>query len=183
MRSTIIIFFLLLFSNTIHSQSFTWGLRTELIDYFIINTQTNTTGNYMLIPPFSLYMKLGAEYKRFGLDVKGGVQLGDPFVGGEYGAELKYSITEHISPLIAWYKHMNGSIDHNSGGTYIEPIHFLGIGAEAEVSRLFSLDLIFYLPVGNNKLEFTKDNYPQRTLLTYMGLMIKLGFIFNIARF
>ena len=153
-----------------------------MLDYFVINYQNNTTGNSAIAFPSSLYMKLGARYERFTLDVKGGFQLGDPFGGGEYGAALKYSITDHISPLVAWLKHMNQSSAHNSGGTFTEPIHFLGLGAEAEVSRLFSLDLIFYLPVGNDKLEYFTYDF-QDYYHTRVGLMIKLGFIFNIARF
>ena len=153
-----------------------------MLDYFFINSETNTTGNSAPFPA-SLYMKLGAGYQRFTLDVKGGVQLGDPFFGGEYGAALKYSITDHISPLIAWLKHMNGSTSHNSGGTYTEPIYFLGVGAEAEFTRLFAMDLIFYLPLGNDKLEYYLGYDYQHFSYTRLGLMIKLGFIFNIARF
>ncbi len=181
MRSTIIVFFLLVFSQAIQSQTFTWGLRTEMLDYFVTNSETNRTSNALPFPA-SLYTKLGAGYQRFTLDVKVGVQFGDTFMGGEYGASLKYSITDHISPLVAWLKHMNGSSAHNSGGTYTEPIHFLGVGAEAEVTRLFAMDLIFYLPVGNDKLEYFTYDF-QNYYYTRVGLMIKLGFIFNIARF
>ncbi len=182
MRSTIIIIFLLVFSHTIHSQTFSLGLRTEIIDYFVINNQTNSTGNTALFPA-SIYMKFGAGYQQFSLDVKGGLQLGYPFFGSEYGATFKYSLTDRISPLIVWLKHFNGSDSHNSGGIYTEPIYFLGFGAEAEFTRVFSMDLTFYIPVGNSKLEYSKGYNGVHNLSTRVGTMIKLGFIFNIVRF
>lgn len=109
--------------------------------------------------------------------------MGYPLNRGEYGAELKYKITERISPLAAYLRHINGGSDHNSGGTYTEPINFIGAGAEAKLTKVFGLDLIFYLPIGNNNLEYSIGDNGVRILSSQMKIIIRLGFIFHIIVF
>ena len=116
--------------------------------------------------------------------MKLGGQLGEVFAGPEYAVEIKYNLVGKISPLLVYLNHNNAGGGGNSGGPYNNTLEFLGAGAEAKLTKLFSLDLIFYAPVGNSDLEYS--NYVggftyNRVTSTKITTMIKLGFIFNFG--
>ncbi len=165
-----------------YSQTVTVGLRGESI-YYLIN-YWNHTEERVIPVPLSAYIKAGIQYQSFGLDVKGGFQEGEIYFGTEYGLELKYYLTENISPFIAYLQHFNGSADHISSWLTGKPLNFAGIGAEAKLTKVFGLDLTVYFPFGNKGLEYELDfDNPSRIILvSRMGPMIKLGFIFDIIR-
>ncbi len=63
----------------------------------------------------------------------------------------------------------------------------MGIGIEAKLIKLFAMDLIFYVPVGNRDLEYSIDyssNYSvKRVTSSKITSIIKLGFIINFNLF
>ncbi|HSD63043.1 MAG TPA: hypothetical protein VLB50_04565 [Ignavibacteriaceae bacterium] len=186
MKTSLIVTAILLFClQESYSQTVNIGLTTDIILTCKNSPENNIKGSYISIPPFNAYLKAGIQYDIFGIDFKGGLLLGNPFFGGEYGANLKIKTTEKISYLIAWLRHLNGRGDGNSGGNYVEPINFIGLGAETKLTRLFGVNLILYFPVGNNKLEFLRDFSDPDNLIvsSRVGPMIRLGFIFDIIRF
>jgi hypothetical protein len=108
----------------------------------------------MPIPLYSGYLKAGILiYDKYEIELKGGLQLIDPFVGGEYAFLFKYNIVEKIFPLVTYLNHFNGGDSRVTNGTYGNRMDFIGIGAEAKITKLFSLDLIFYAPIGHKDLE------------------------------
>jgi hypothetical protein len=183
-----IVFFLFLFISSISfAQSVNVGVRAESLTYFFKNVINNTGHEYFLPIPLSGYLKAGVSYDKYELELKGGGQLGEVFAGPEYALELKYNIIKNIYPLVVYLNHINSGNSHNSGGTYSNTIEFMGIGIEAKLIKLFAMDLIYYVPVGNSDLEYSidysSDNSVKGIASTKMTSMIKLGFIISFNLF
>ncbi len=183
MNKTIIITAFILIS-TAYSQTVTLGVRTEVVLYSVYHTHSKDIGIGGVPPPMDAYLKAGIQYKKFSLDFRGGLLMGDPFFGGEFGAALKYNHTEKSTFLVAWLEHLNGAGDGNSGGNYVAPINFIGIGFETKITQLFGLDWVLYFPVGNNNLQFSRDFYDPDILIvaSRVGPVLRFGFIFDIIR-
>ena len=186
MNKSIIITVILLISSLpgSFSQTVNIGLTSDVILTFINNPENKIRGTYISIPPFNAYLKAGIQYGIFGIDLKGGLLLGSPYFGGEYGANLKIKTTEKISALIAWLRHVNGSGEVTLVGNYDEPINFIGFGAETKFTKLFGIDFILYFPVGNNKLRFIRSMNDPAILFvrSRVGPAVRLSFIFDIIR-
>jgi len=183
-----IILFLFLFTSSISlAQSVNVGVRLESLAYFYKNTIHNTNEVYFLPIPFSGYVKASISYDKYELELKGGVQLGEIFAGAEYALELKYNLVGDIFPLLVYLNHNNSGEGGNSGGPYKNTIEFVGVGAEAKLTKLFGVDLIYYIPVGVSDLEYlnqVNSNYlSERKTKSKITSMIKLGFIFNFNLF
>ena len=180
----IILFLFLIISSLSFAQSVNVGIRVESLTYFYRNVVNNTTHEYFLPLPLSGYIKAGFSYNKYELEMKLGGQLGEVFAGPEYAVEIKYNLVGKIFPLLVYLNHNNAGGGGNSGGPYNNTLEFLGAGAEAKLTKLFSLDLIFYAPVGNSDLEYS--NYVggftyNRVTSTKITTMIKLGFIFSFG--
>lgn len=186
MRFRIIFSLFLITSSISLAQSVNVGVRVESLAYFFKNVINNTSHEYFLPLPLSGYLRAGVSYDKYELEMKLGAQLGEVFAGPEYAIEIKYNLVGKIFPLLAYLNHNNAGDSRISGGSYNNTIEFIGAGVEAKLTKLFGVDLIFYVPVGNSDLEFA--NYVggftyKRVTSTKITTMIKLGFIFNINLF
>lgn len=182
MYSRIILFLFLFISAISLAQSVNVGIRVESLAYFYKNVLRNTNDEYFLPLPISGYIKAGVSYDKYELEMKLGGQLGEVFAGPEYAIEIKYNLIGKIFPLLVYLNHNNAGGGGNSGGPYNNSIQFIGVGAEGKLIKFFSVDLIFYLPVGKNDLEYSNQfvagSY-ERITSTKITSMIKLGFILS----
>ena len=130
---------------------------------------------------------MSVSYDKYELELKGGGQLGEVFAGPEYALEIKYNLVGKTYPLLVYLNHNNAGDSRNSGGTFNNTIEFIGIGIEAKLIKLFAMDLIFYVPVGNRDLEYSIDyssSYSvKRVTSSKITSIIKLGFIINFNLF
>ena len=184
MKQSIILLLLFLSSSQTLSQKVSLGVKLESFGYFIQNTVQNTSELSIIPVPLSGYVKASISlYDKYEVEIKGGVQLGEIFAGPEYALAVKYNLWENILPLITYLKHFNAGDSRTFGGIYNNEIEFIGIGMEAKLTKLFGLDLIFYIPIGEKGLEYSLDFYStdiRKVTTSRMGTMLKLGFVFNI---
>lgn len=175
-----IIFLLVLFSSSVNlAQSVSIGAKLESIYYFYKNTINNSTDEWMLPIPISGYLKVSVLFNnKYEVELKGGAQLGEIFFGPEYALTIKYNLLGDIFPLLTYLNHHNSGDSRTGRGTYNIKIEFIGAGVEAKLTKIFGLDLIYYLPIGKKDLEYDLYSVPKTT--SKMESMIKLGFIFNI---
>jgi hypothetical protein len=177
-----LIFLFTLTSSTTLGQAVNIGLRTESLTYFAKRT-LRPSGVETMPPLLNGYLKASVLiYDKYEIELKGGLQLIDPFVGGEYAVLFKYNIVKNVFPLVAYLNHFNVGDLGMGHGTYGDRMDFIGIGAEGKFTKLFSLDLVFYFPIGKKNLEYEVGSFDERITTSKMGPMIKLGFIFNIIR-
>lgn len=178
-----VIFLLTLTSSTTYGQSVNIGLRFEGFAYFVNYTQKPSGVQFMPLPLLSAYLKAGVLiYDKYEIELKGGLQLIDPFVGGEYAILFKYNIVKNVFPLITYLNHFNGGNLGMGHGTYDDRMDFIGFGVEGKLTKLFSMDITFYTPIGKKNLEYEVGSFDERITTAKMGPMIKLSFIFNIIR-
>ena len=179
-----VIFLFALGSSTTYGQTVSIGLRFESFAYFVNYSQKSSGVQFMPIPLLSDYLKIGILiYDKYEIALKGGLQLGDLFVGGEYAILFKYNIVKNVFPLVTYLNHFNVGDLGMGHGTYGDRMDFIGIGAEGKLTKLFTLDLTFYIPIGKKNLEFEVGSFDEKITTAKIGPMIKLGFIFNIIRF
>lgn len=184
MKLIFIIYILLFCSSTILPQSVSIGFKLESLGYFYKNTVQNTSELSILPIPLSGYVKASIVlYDKYEIELKGGAQLDEIFSGFEYALVFKYNLWESIFPLISYLKHFNAGDSRTGNGIYNNRIEFLGTGIEVRMTKVFGIDLIYYIPIGEKGLEYSIDinliNYGIITT-SQMDSMIKLGFIFNI---
>jgi hypothetical protein len=185
------IIFITLLSSIVYGQSVDIGLRFESFAYSINNVQEDNSQLKFMPIPFSGYLKGAINFsEKYELELKTGIMILDPFNGPEYQLYFKYGITKTLYPLITYMIHSNSGNSHMSGGAYNHRMDFIGFGVEAKIRKLFSLDLVCYVPVGEKNLEYEIDYSTNSGAAIYsfittskMGPMLKLGFIFNIIRF
>ena len=173
----------MLVSYRTYGQSVNIGLRFESFTYLINKTQGNSSDLKFMPLPLSGYLKAGVIfYDKYELELKTGVHLTDPFTGYEYAILFKYNLLKNFSPLISYLNHLNVEDSGMGYCTYGNNINFIGLGIESKVTKLFCLDIVCYLPVAKNDLEY-EFHVDKNITTTKMGPLIKLGFIFNIIRF
>ncbi len=183
--NSIKLFFLILFiSSTALAQSVNLGFKLESLYYSYKITKTNYTEESIIPIPLSGYIKLSVLFNdKYEVELKGGVQLEESFVGPEYALIFKYQLFKNIFPLFTYLNHSNKGDSRTGNGTYSNNFQFIGIGIEARLSKIFGVDLTYYMPFGEKglgySLDFSSNNY-RRITTSEIESVIKLGFIFNI---
>lgn len=181
-----ILYLFLLSSSISLAQSVSLGFKLESLGYFYKNNVNNISELSIIPIPISGYVKASIVlYDKYEIELKGGVQLDEKFAGPEYAIVLKYKLWRNIFPLITYLKHFNAGDSRTGGGTYSNKIEFLGAGMEARLTKVFGVDLIYFIPIGGKELEYlidinSVDLSLEKITTTKMVSMIKLGFIFNI---
>lgn len=181
----IILLALILITSRSFCQQINLGIKLESLGYVEKYIKRNSSDFQSIPLPLSGYLKGSILLKnKYEFELKGGIQIaGDPFAGPEYAILFKYNIGHNIYPLITYMKHFNFGDSRTGSGTYDSTINFWGFGIETKFTKLFSLDLIYYLPFGEKglgySLDFNSNDYKKITT-SEIGPEIKLGFIFNI---
>lgn len=155
--SAIKIFFtVILFSIMSFAQSLSLGLKLESLGYVNKNLSNNNSEFSTIVIPFSGYLRgcvnLLDEYE---LEARAGGQLGETFSGFEYAFTFRYNLLFNIYPQVTYLKHNNAGSSSNTGGVHSNDFSFVGIGAEVKFTSMFGMDLNYYLPVGNQELEYS----------------------------
>lgn len=170
---------------SIRSQSLNIGLKFESLNYFYKNTVNGYSNESLMLLPFSGYLKSALSLGNYEVEIKAGMQLDELFAGSEGAISLKYNIGRGIYPLVIYMIHFNGGDARNLNGTYGTTFKFVGAGIEGKMTKVFGLDLIYYLPVGDRKLtyslEYDRIEKTYKPSFTNITGMLKLGFIFNIT--
>ena len=184
MNSIKLLFLILFISASTLAQSVNLGVKLESLYYSYKITKTNYMEESIIPIPLSGYIKLSVLFnEKYEVELKGGVQLEESFVGPEYALIFKYQLFKNIFPLLVYLNHSNKGDSRTGNGTYSNNLQFVGIGAEARLTKVFGLDLTYYIPIGEKglgySLDFSSNSY--RTITTSkIESLIKLGFIFNI---
>ncbi len=175
--------FIFIYSVT-YAQSVNIGLRFESFAYSIHNIREQSSDLEFMPIPLSGYLKAGILfYDKYEIELKAGVQLIDPFTGTEYAILFKYGILKKIFPIVTYLNHFNVGDSRTGNGTYSFRMDFIGVGVEAKLIKIFSLDLTYYIPINEKRLEYEVGNLDEHVTTSEMGPMIKIGFIFNIINF
>lgn len=182
MRRAIYSLLILLIMNSIVSaQTINIGFRLESIGYSyesLLFKKTRIAGNPC---PSSFYFKVAIVLpENYQLELKTGLQLERSVFGGpEYAALVKYEILRGLSPLMTYLLHYNSGDSRNAGGTYEHYMSFLGGGIEVKITKVFAMDLIYYKPLGERRLNFFSELYGQRRTVSEINSMLKLGLVFS----
>src|SRR5690554_2440695 len=186
------IFPCLLFISTVNlAQSLNVGLRFEPCFYSQKEIPENKTQLKFIPYPYSFYIKGAIIFsEKYELELKTGMMFSEELFGLDYIVLFKYGITKTLFPFITYMLHENSGASHQGWGIYNRNMVFIGFGAEAKITEIFSLDLVYYAPVGKTDLKYEFNYFTNSGAATYspitisqMGPMVKLGFIFNVFRF
>ncbi len=177
---------LIITASTSFCQQINLGIKLESLGYVEKYINRNSSDFQSIPLPLSGYLKGSILLKnKYEFELKGGAQLDENFAGPEYALSIKYSPIEKMFLIFTYLEHFNAGSSGNTGGIYSNNFSFGGIGIEAKLSRLFSLDLNYYLPFGEKglgySLDFNSNDYKKITT-SKIGSVIKLGFIFNILK-
>ena len=182
------VFFMMIFysSPVTDAQSVNAGIKLEALNYFYKNPVNGYSNESLMILPLSAYFKTAVNFSgTYEVELKAGIQLDENFSGYEGALVMKYNVGKGFYPLITYMAHFNGGDSRNLNGTYDTKFNFLGAGIEAKATKVFGIDLIYYFPIGDNKLtysrKFTAEGSRYSLSTTNITSLIKLGFIFNIT--
>ncbi len=130
------------------------------------------------------FLKFGilfADKLEFELD--GGYQLGDKFSGGEASFLVKYRVWENIFPFAAYFMHANDGHEGTGTGISRYTYNLLGGGVEWKLSKLFSVDLGYYYPVGEKGYDYeylsSRTSDFKYTNTTEINSLVRLGISFS----
>ncbi len=183
----VILLIVLLCASSSFAQTVNIGLKLESLNYFYKNTRTGYHQESLTLLPLSAYLKASVIFNdRYEVEIKGGIQLDELFAGPECALSVKYDIGKGVCPLLTYMIHFNGGDARNLNGTYATTFNFIGAGIELKITKVFGMNLIYYVPVGDNRLTYSgyfvsTDSGHYENSTSNIVSIFKLGFIFNIT--
>ncbi len=171
--------FILISNFKAYPQQFNVGFKVDIIKDVNIEPIQSYAKGTSLFPFPAFFLKVGVLFfDNLELQLEGGSQIGDRFAGVEAAALIKYRASYNIFPFITYLNHQNQGHEGVGTGTLSNTYNFFGLGAELKVSKLFSADLAYYVPVGRKVFDYSLE--PDKTVYnSQVGSLVRLGFIFS----